>query len=722
MTLLPLILWLPVCAALLMANQAVSSVRFWILCRSLAIDLPPRSAHDVNIRSLAGAALFFNFFGQSMTRAYLLRARRLDAGAMFMVTALERGLAFAILAIMVVVLVAAHFGLEAVSGFTVPGLIATLLGLGLAATAAYLSLTKSGRRAASMVLSANLLLGLAAGALVTLVMHGLMLAAYMVVASAALDAPISVSLALAGALTMIGASVPVAPGGWGAREATSAAAFSLVGADILGGVTIGVVIGATALAALAANYALTRLGPAPPSLARSAPPRAAGRLAAARCLRALIWMGPAAVGFLLAFQVRLPLGDGGVTATLSDPLAIVIGMTTVAVFGRRIVTGVGGVTLWRAPEFPIALALTGAVIALAFAHGVWRFGVTDWALINRFIGAGVALSLLLSGAMMTSLGGESGLRRGIRIAASAASAIVALEILAHGSGLAALSGLQTWTSPIFHGFLQNRNAWAFILCALIGALAPIARSPRDLWLLSALTIGAVATGSRTAFIALPLLFCVALLLGRIDAWRFVPRVAALGAAVALVLSVGPGAVEWFLTSIASDGAPVTAPRPFNIVDHIRPFDYIQSDRIESLIGGWRMFLSAPVFGAGLGAFMHQQITETGVPLVIHNTALWLLAEFGLVGAALFAAPFIVLLRALALSPELRANRAGSGLILVLLVFVVFSMTHEMAFQRAFWFLAGALAATPGAGRRLLKDLAAPETPPMRSSANAAFRT
>ena len=54
--------------------------------------------------------------------------------------------------------------------------------------------------------------------------------------------------------------------------------------------------------------------------------------------------------------------------------------------------------------------------------------------------------------------------------------------------------------------------------------------------------------------------------------------------------------------------------------------------------GLAMFLAHPLFGAGLGAYMADQLSTTGVPLLIHSTAVWLLAETGLVGFAVFALP------------------------------------------------------------------------------------
>jgi hypothetical protein len=64
------------------------------------------------------------------------------------------------------------------------------------------------------------------------------------------------------------------------------------------------------------------------------------------------------------------------------------------------------------------------------------------------------------------------------------------------------------------------------------------------------------------------------------------------------------------------------------------------ERLVSIIGGLNLFWDHPVFGAGLGAFRNQMIlTLDGLPLVIHSTAVWLLAELGIVGFLIFAVSF-----------------------------------------------------------------------------------
>jgi hypothetical protein len=110
--------------------------------------------------------------------------------------------------------------------------------------------------------------------------------------------------------------------------------------------------------------------------------------------------------------------------------------------------------------------------------------------------------------------------------------------------------------------------------------------------------------------------------------------------------------------------------------------------MESISGALKIFFSHPIFGAGLGYFMEMHIRQFGVPMVIHSTPLWLLAELGVLGFACFAIP-----AALIFMHEWR-NRGdveGAGILLVLLLtgFVVMSQFQDLTYQRVFWLVLGA---------------------------------
>jgi O-antigen ligase len=99
-----------------------------------------------------------------------------------------------------------------------------------------------------------------------------------------------------------------------------------------------------------------------------------------------------------------------------------------------------------------------------------------------------------------------------------------------------------------------------------------------------------------------------------------------------------------------------------------------------------MFWQHPLFGAGLGAFIEQTAQNGPRPLQIHSTLIWLLAEFGVIGTAVFVWPIVtIVLR------ELRRHNdiAGYMLLFALIGFATMQMAHELMYQRALWLLLGA---------------------------------
>ena len=118
------------------------------------------------------------------------------------------------------------------------------------------------------------------------------------------------------------------------------------------------------------------------------------------------------------------------------------------------------------------------------------------------------------------------------------------------------------------------------------------------------------------------------------------------------------------------------------------FDHLQSDRIQSLIGGYQMWLDNFVIGGGLGAYIE---TQTLKSLVIHNTPLWILAEMGILGLMLSSyLPFQIIMHRIRNGIQ-TMKWEDSALLLILLSFMVFSQFHEIVYQRMFWFFLGLLA-------------------------------
>jgi O-antigen ligase len=327
-----------------------------------------------------------------------------------------------------------------------------------------------------------------------------------------------------------------------------------------------------------------------------------------------------------------------------------------------------------------------ATIVLGFIHGWIRFGVTDWALYNRLVGLGIVLCYLLTGALATASASGLGAKILARGFAVACAMIVFAQWLAAFFLDADAMATIGWYSWQFSGMLGNRNAFA---TALVLALA-VGVTNSGLWagrggaIIHALVLGLIAwgiylSGSRAGAMALIALLVFLLFIPscRKHLWRLPAGSVAIGIVFLFVDAMNVG------TSLGA------AAHEFKLLTDV------QSDRVASLMGGLHMWMDHPIIGAGLGAFMHEQITQTGTPLVIHNSYLWLLAEFGVVGFVTFLAlPGLIVAQTLRM-PRWTDDWPSVSVLGCIVVLATISLSHDVAYQRPFWLLVGMLIARPG---------------------------
>jgi O-antigen ligase len=101
---------------------------------------------------------------------------------------------------------------------------------------------------------------------------------------------------------------------------------------------------------------------------------------------------------------------------------------------------------------------------------------------------------------------------------------------------------------------------------------------------------------------------------------------------------------------------------------------------------WRLFLSSPLIGSGLGYFVEHFPRANGSSLIIHSSYLWVLAELGLVGLAVFGASALGLWRSVW---RRVATDDGCQLALLLLAaLATMSLVQDMLFQRVTYFILG----------------------------------
>jgi O-antigen ligase len=111
------------------------------------------------------------------------------------------------------------------------------------------------------------------------------------------------------------------------------------------------------------------------------------------------------------------------------------------------------------------------------------------------------------------------------------------------------------------------------------------------------------------------------------------------------------------------------------------------ERLEISRNAWRLFLDYPGFGAGIGSFYEQH------DIIVHNSALWFLAEFGAVGFTVFAG-FVCwfLVKGVATYRHAGPERQPlvAGLVAAHLAMMGFSLGIEALYQRFWWLVMAAL--------------------------------
>jgi hypothetical protein len=251
--------------------------------------------------------------------------------------------------------------------------------------------------------------------------------------------------------------------------------------------------------------------------------------------------------------------------------------------------------------------------------------------------------------------------------------------------------LNYFISTNFQGYSGNRNTFSFqLLVCIVFALAyagvRLRAGASVLWsaVLGVLLLGMWQAGSIAGLAALAILLAFAL-------WRWPARRVLLLQAGAIALALA--FVWWAIPAWLSPPVARLLAENGAIFD---PSEVLAgsstAERWNSILVGLAMWRENPLVGGGLGAIVRLNLGASGAALVLHSTPVWILAELGLAGAVVATS------LPLWLGWRYRATLAqGSrpqfvAILLLVAFFAVFSTVHDVAFQRIWWFVLGALAA------------------------------
>jgi len=228
-----------------------------------------------------------------------------------------------------------------------------------------------------------------------------------------------------------------------------------------------------------------------------------------------------------------------------------------------------------------------------------------------------------------------------------------------------------------------------LILVLAAAIVLQVGSAMRIGLMIVALIGIWFTASRAGIMTVPVVVAAALIMG--VALRPL-LIAVLGAAAVIVgitaiptlMQLGQSPLAWSQSDFSDSILMLLGRSESNAVI---------AQHIQTIQDGLAMFWEHPILGTGLGAYMDHQLRITGQPLVIHSTAVWLLAETGIVGFSVF---FAAACRLFSDAVRQRGDPVALLLVLILCGLATMSLVHEMLYQRAFWLLLGAILAMPAA--------------------------
>ncbi len=660
----------------IIASLLAASVRYWSVLHTFRQDVGFATAMRATLFGLVGGLLFFQMIGQTLSRWATLRRSGVSASSVVVTTLYEKALALAILLLGgVIAALVLYSDLSIDVGREGIALVKSLVLLAISGMAVSFTVL----RKPLTVFWRSLGRGIAWGAVaidvcLTLFVHAAMLAAYLSLILALAPDVAVIDLAAASIIIMLAASLPISFAGWGIRELGALFAFGYVGVAVGEALAVSIAIGALSILSLvlllAAVVVVTRN-----SRSKAAIIGPTVEFAHVDYTRFLVFAIPIGLAGLVMFHVWLPIGNGFVNTNLADPLAVIGGF--LFVLQQRHIDY--STTYPRVRLFVGALSM---MIAVGLFHGWLRFGYIDWAFINRGAGWLIILSYFATGGMLAITSPAIGSYRIIRILMWVSIVLISADLMLlciRYFGIAELLAITPSTS--IYGESVNPNAFAFqLLLILAGVFGLAAKAgPRKdrlgfYTLVMGLFFAAVyLTDSQAAYVTFAVFLIGAYVVGF---WATRPIIR--GAVLALIL-------VFVILQAFDPGKSFNVGSSFEHLLLYRP--QVDSERWESVTRGLALFLENPIIGAGLGAGVLGDPTNQRI-VVIHSTPVWILAEFGILGAALvgffFSSIFLYLVRRYR---KERRFEYGFG-VLILLIFAVFGLPHDIFYQRLFWFFLG----------------------------------
>ena len=338
----------------------------------------------------------------------------------------------------------------------------------------------------------------------------------------------------------------------------------------------------------------------------------------------------------------------------------------------------------------LLLFLISGFFLFSLLNGIYNFGeVSQWALINKFLGFHLCLLYFLFAAFVAVELAEQNLNECFWLALCFCSASVLFSIFGYLFFYSDESTPGLWGGR-FIGFSANPNAYSFIVCIFFLILSlwrpsSVFRSEFHIFA-SIILLGIIMAGSRASFVAITVTFVFICFLQIKQKEEKLISLTLIGAVFSSV-----GLTMILLLLIEEFYGHLHLPYHFQIlqplISVLENGLSVQSLRIQQANVAFETWFLNPLFGNGLGFIIEQKNTEVG-GMVIHNTSLWLLSELGLVGYIMVVFLFFSISAEVYKNTGRKYNHLNYFIWSLILFFFVFSMFHDILNQRILWIVLG----------------------------------
>jgi uncharacterized membrane protein YbhN (UPF0104 family) len=701
--------------ALLFGNLLLVSLRLARALDKFQLKVPYRLSLQANTAGYVGGLLFWTLLGQTLGRQSILAKIGIKPSVVAMLTAYERIIIF-IVSILFASLGALHLYNwdivnDYISGWPLRDVFIVLI----FSLALYFSMGSTHfekivfeklqlKKLLSFIFEVG---GLSALSLC------LMFFTFIVAISNFIIDFNFIEVLCASAIISFVATLPISVNGWGVREIASIYVLGYFGLTMEQALAVSILVGACSslIILMCAPYILK-----PKFIKGDYAQLDSKTISKVDDLeKVAIWLLGIAIASLIFFQIHfsLPNIGGVVNLNLADPFAL-FALTIVLqeLLQKR------KLPLWRTSSFNLSLLLLTLLLVFSFFYAIPSIGVTSWALGARLLGWFVILGYLSAGYLVVTHLGQQGLRRFYQNIAYTALVIVCLQIIVRLFFYYDIE-LGFFMVKNFEGYASNRNAFSFQL--LIALLIFLVHTQRNKLvsssiknikkfqfmltvMMSVILLGIFLTESRAGVGTAVLIIFFTFVLGLNNKASVIQSILLSVVAYFCLLYLPPlvkgllsGNIDSFFRNIDVFSGNMSLPSGIGSLETEKTRFNSDSERWVSISRGFQMWLENPIFGAGLGAFIEGSKLWADEPLVIHSTPIWILAEFGLVGALIL---FGIFIRLLLFAWNWQSGNPIRDILLLLLVsFAIFSTVHDIFYQRLFWLLIGSLLAIPMANNQ-----------------------